>query len=100
MNDPLVEMLSCVTDVRREQAKRYSLANILAVLHLRFFVRGEVLQEMPSASGRAPPRRRKWVRSGTADGSSNIRTRPPYVNFRASRLEGGKIGSGERRFGR
>ena len=43
MNDPLVEMLSCVTDVRCEQAKRYSLANILAVLHLRFFVRGEVL---------------------------------------------------------
>ena len=29
MNDPLVEMLSCVADVRREQAKRYSLANIL-----------------------------------------------------------------------
>src|SRR6195952_4033504 len=29
MNDPLVEILSCVTDVRREQAKRYSLANIL-----------------------------------------------------------------------
>ena len=29
MNDPLVEMLSCVTDARREQAKRYGLANIL-----------------------------------------------------------------------
>ena len=29
MNDPLIEMLSCVTDVRREQAKRYGLANIL-----------------------------------------------------------------------
>ncbi len=29
MNDPLVEMLSCVTDARREQAKRYDLANIL-----------------------------------------------------------------------
>jgi len=29
MNDPLVEMLSCVTDVRREQAKRDGLANIL-----------------------------------------------------------------------
>jgi predicted transposase YbfD/YdcC len=29
MNDPLIEMLSCVTDARREQAKRYGLANIL-----------------------------------------------------------------------
>ena len=29
MNDPLVEMLSCVTDARREQAKRYGLASIL-----------------------------------------------------------------------
>jgi len=29
MNDPLVEMLSGVTDVRREQAKRYGLATIL-----------------------------------------------------------------------
>jgi len=29
MNDPLVEMLACVTDSRREQAKRYGLANIL-----------------------------------------------------------------------
>src|SRR3954462_1213440 len=29
MNGPLVEMLSCVTDCRREQAKRYGLANIL-----------------------------------------------------------------------
>jgi predicted transposase YbfD/YdcC len=29
MNDPLVEMLACVTDARREQAKRYGLANIL-----------------------------------------------------------------------
>ena len=29
MNDPLVEMLSCVTDARRKQAKRYGLANIL-----------------------------------------------------------------------
>jgi predicted transposase YbfD/YdcC len=29
MNDPLVEMLSCVTDARREQAKRYRIANIL-----------------------------------------------------------------------
>ncbi len=27
MNNPLVEMLSCVTDARRKQAKRYSLAN-------------------------------------------------------------------------
>jgi predicted transposase YbfD/YdcC len=29
MNEPLIEMLSCVTDCRREQAKRYRLANIL-----------------------------------------------------------------------
>ncbi len=29
MNDPLIAMLSCVTDARRPQAKRYVLANIL-----------------------------------------------------------------------
>jgi hypothetical protein len=29
MNDPLIEMLGCVTDCRREQAKRYGLATIL-----------------------------------------------------------------------
>ena len=29
MNDPIIEMLSCVTDTRREQAKSYGLANIL-----------------------------------------------------------------------
>src|SRR3954449_1015914 len=29
MNDPLIELLSCVTDARRPQAKRYVLANIL-----------------------------------------------------------------------
>ena len=29
MNDPLIELLSCVTDARRQQAKRYVLANIL-----------------------------------------------------------------------
>jgi hypothetical protein len=28
MNDPLVEMLSCVTDARREQAKRYGLPRV------------------------------------------------------------------------
>src|SRR5664279_4515590 len=36
MNDPLIEMLSCVTDDRREQAKRYSLANILLFCILGF----------------------------------------------------------------
>jgi DDE_Tnp_1-associated len=36
MNDPLVEMLSCVTDCRREQAKRYRLANILMFCILGF----------------------------------------------------------------
>ena len=29
MNDPLIELLSCVTAARRQQAKRYVLANIL-----------------------------------------------------------------------
>ena len=29
MNDPLTEVLSCVTDSRRQQAKRYVLATIL-----------------------------------------------------------------------
>jgi hypothetical protein len=36
MNDPLIEMLSCVTDCRREQAKRYRLANILLFCILGF----------------------------------------------------------------
>jgi predicted transposase YbfD/YdcC len=36
MNDSLVEMLGCVTDARREQAKRYSLANILVFCILGF----------------------------------------------------------------
>lgn len=36
MNDPLVEMLSCVTDCRRKQAKRYRLANILMFCILGF----------------------------------------------------------------
>ena len=45
MNDPLIEMLSCVTDCRREQAKRYGLANILLFCILGFFMRSEVLQD-------------------------------------------------------
>ena len=36
MNDPLIEMLSCVTDARRKQAKHYSLANILMFCILGF----------------------------------------------------------------
>src|SRR5438270_8808527 len=36
MNEPLIEMLSCVTDCRREQAKRYRLANILMFCILGF----------------------------------------------------------------
>src|SRR5689334_12136972 len=36
MNDPLIELLSCVTDSRRQQAKRYVLANILLFCILGF----------------------------------------------------------------
>jgi predicted transposase YbfD/YdcC len=36
MNDPLIELLSCVTDCRREQAKRYRLAHILMFCILGF----------------------------------------------------------------
>jgi predicted transposase YbfD/YdcC len=36
MNEPLIEMLSCVTDCRRGQAKRYHLANILMFCILGF----------------------------------------------------------------
>ena len=36
MNEPLIEMLSCVTDCRRGQAKRYRLANILMFCILGF----------------------------------------------------------------
>ena len=36
MNESLIEMLSCVTDCRREQAKQYRLANILMLCILGF----------------------------------------------------------------
>ena len=36
MNEPLIEMLACVTDCRRGQAKRYRLANILMFCILGF----------------------------------------------------------------
>src|SRR3954449_11582405 len=41
MNDPLIEMLSCVTDARRKQAKRYCLANILLFCILGFLCGGK-----------------------------------------------------------
>jgi len=85
MNDPLVEMLSCVTDVRREQAKRYSLANILlfcifgflcgaksyktlcSFIEERFALLGAAF---PSRMKRAPAPSTLWRIIGLVDGGT------------------------------
>lgn len=85
MNDPLVEMLSCVTDVRREQAKRYSLANILLFCIFGFLCgaksyktlcwfieeRFALLQAaFPSRMKRAPAPSTLWRIIGLVDGGT------------------------------
>src|ERR1700712_5719953 len=85
MNDPLVEMLSCVADVRREQAKRYSLANILlfcifgflcgaksykalcSFIEERFALLGAAF---PSRMKRAPAPSTLWRIIGLVDGGA------------------------------
>jgi predicted transposase YbfD/YdcC len=85
MNDPLVEMLSCVTDCRREQAKRYRLANILMFCILGFLCgaksskalcsfiaeRFALLQAaFPSTMKRAPAPSTLWRIIGLVDGGT------------------------------
>ena len=85
MNDPLIEMLSCVTDCRREQAKRYGLANILLFCILGFLCgaksyktlcsfieeRFALLQAaFPSTMKRAPAPSTLWRIIGLVDGGA------------------------------
>jgi DDE family transposase len=85
MNDPLVEMLSCVTDVRREQAKRDGLPNILLFCIFGFLCgaksykalcsfieeRFALLQAaFPSTMTRAPAPSTLWRIIGLVDGGS------------------------------
>src|ERR1700712_4779051 len=83
MNDPLIEMLSHVTDPRREQAKRYGLANILLFCIFGFLCgaksykalcsfiekRFALLQAaFPSRMKRAPAPSTLWRIIGLGDG--------------------------------
>jgi predicted transposase YbfD/YdcC len=83
MNDSLVEMLSCVTDARRAQAKRYDLANILLFCIFGFLCgaksyktlcsfieeRFALLQAaFPSTMTRAPAPSTLWRIIGLVDG--------------------------------
>lgn len=85
MNDPLVEMLSHVTDPRREQAKRYGLANILLFCIFGFLCgaksykalcsfieeRFALLQAaFPSRMKRAPAPSTLWRIIGLVDGGT------------------------------
>ncbi len=85
MNNPLIEMLSCVTDARREQAKRYCLANILLFCILGFLCgaksyktlcsfieeRFALLQAaFPSKMKRAPAPSTLWRIIGLVDGGT------------------------------
>jgi predicted transposase YbfD/YdcC len=85
MNDPLIEMLSDVTDARREQAKRYGLANILLFCILGFLCgaksyttlcsfieeRFALLQAaFPSKMKRAPVPSTLWRIIGLVDGGT------------------------------
>ena len=84
MNGPLIEMLSCVTDTRREQAKRYGLANILLFCIFGFLCgaksykalcsfieeRFALLQAaFPSTMTRAPAPSTLWRIIGLVDGA-------------------------------
>ena len=85
MNDPLIEMLSHVTDPRREQAKRYGLANILLFCIFGFLCgaksyktlcsfieeRFALLQvAFPSKMKRAPAASTLWRIIGLVDGAT------------------------------
>lgn len=85
MNDPLIELLSCVTDARRQQAKRYVLANILLFCIFGFLCgaksykalcsfieeRFALLQAaFPSKMTRAPAPSTLWRIIGLVDGGA------------------------------
>src|ERR1700761_8336849 len=85
MNDLLIELLSCVTDARRQQAKRYVLANILLFCIFGFLCgaksykalcsfieeRFALLQAaFPSSMKRAPAPSTLWRIIGLVDGAS------------------------------
>lgn len=85
MNDPLIELLSCVTDSRRQQAKRYVLANILLFCIFGFLCgaksykalcsfieeRFALLQAaFPSKMTRAPAPSTLWRIIGLVDGGT------------------------------
>jgi predicted transposase YbfD/YdcC len=85
MNDPLIEMLSGVTDARRQQAKRYVLANILLFCIFGFLCgaksykalcsfieeRFALLQgAFPSKMKRAPAPSTLWRIIGLVDGGT------------------------------
>jgi predicted transposase YbfD/YdcC len=85
MNDPLIEMLSCVTDARRQQAKRYVLANILLFCIFGFLCGAKSYQALcsfmeerfallqaafPSKMKRAPAPSTLWRIIGLVDGGS------------------------------
>jgi predicted transposase YbfD/YdcC len=85
MNDPLIEMLSGVTDARRQQAKRYVLANILLFCIFGFLCgaksykalcsfieeRFTLLQAaFPSKMKRAPAPSTLWRIIGLVDGGT------------------------------
>ena len=104
MNDPLVEMLSCVTDARREQAKRYGLANILLFCIFGFLCgaksyktlcsfieeRFALLQAAyPSKMTRAPAPSTLWRIISLVDGASL-----EAVFRRHAAMQHGALGSG------
>ena len=85
MNEPLIEMLSCVTDCRRGQAKRYRLANILMFCIFGFLcgaksykTLGSFIEErfallqtaFPSTMTRAPAPSTLWRIIGLVDGAA------------------------------
>src|ERR1700750_2880023 len=85
MNEPLIEMLSCVTDCRRGQAKRYRLANILMFCILGFLCGAKSYKTLcsfieerfallraafPSSMKRAPAPSTLWRIIGLVDGAS------------------------------
>ena len=85
MNDPLIKMLSCLTDARREQAKSYCLANILLFCVFGFLCgaksyktlcsfmeeRFALLQAaFPSKMKRAPAPSTLWRIIGLVDGGA------------------------------
>lgn len=85
MNDPLIELLSCVADARRQQAKRYVLGNILLFCIFGFLCgaksykalccfieeRFALLQAaFPSKMKRAPAPSTLWRIIGLVDGGA------------------------------